>query len=139
MIANPPNDTTLGSPDHLQQPHHWDWVEEVKTTTPIQARYILHHILTVSLDGKIEVPSCNQRHAGRRCWWQIELSLDKPGSQAKHCSIAQKVASIFSFSHLIPFGKEFLLERQVFCDGLHNQIGRGKGIVRAIFGGISLI
>ena len=44
-----------------------------------------------------------------------------------------KVSSTFSCDHLIPFGKELLLERQVFCDCLHDQVGRGKGIVGADF------
>ena len=46
--------------------------------------------------------------------------------------LATNMAYIFSSNyHLVPVGKELLLERQVFCDCLNNQIGRGKGVVGA--------
>ena len=34
-------------------------------------------------------------------------------------------------SHLVPLGKELLLERQVLGDRLYDQVGRSKGSVRA--------
>ena len=53
--------------------------------------------------------------------------------QAWEPQALQALNSIESTDHLIPFCKELLLERQVFCDCLHDQVSRGKGIVGAVF------
>merc|ERR1719219_2534426 len=48
----------LRDPDHLQQPHDWHRVEEVKTATPIQARYVLHTISHTQKGGVRGKQSC---------------------------------------------------------------------------------